>query len=205
MKQLVALLVLCVGLAKAQTQVTKTIAAAQLTNVAIAVDNIAALTVTTYSGTHIVVEATFEGEYSNDLLITARQAQNKLTLGVQFSPLFEGYNDKLSAHKVVAVQLQVKIPKDKLVSVFGEQCKVTASGVFQFLQVDLHDGNVLLQDYVGEAAITTYNAPIQLSNTAEPLSATAAHGNILGVYTQNKSPRLVLKSYYGNIYLSGTK
>lgn len=206
MKNVVVLIMLCIAnCGLSQTTVEHTVDVAALSHIDIDVNFVAKLHIVSRPEKVLKIKAVFEGEYQNELHVVTRQQEDKLSVGVAFSPLFEPFNDKLSAHKVVSVQLLVSVPKDKILSVFGDTAVVKAAGSFSYFFVQLHDGEVTLSDFYGEGKISTYTAPITIQSSTKNIKATVTHGSIIGNYKASESPSLTIKSYYGNIYLPVTK
>ena len=94
----------------------------------------------TASSNEVEVSASMEGEYANDLLISIEQSGTTAMISADFQPLFINPNDKLSAHKVVSIALEIRVPEYKNVDVFGTNTNLYAKGKYENLYITLSDG-----------------------------------------------------------------
>ncbi|MEO1547404.1 MAG: hypothetical protein AAFU74_11710, partial [Bacteroidota bacterium] len=120
-------------------------------------------------------------------------------------PNFEHPNDKLSAHKVIAIALQIKIPKYKQVNVFGTGARVLVTGLYRNLGVVLADGECILDD-VGEIVeVKTQNGNIRVVSGKGICEASSDYGQVVGSLDTIGNTVYNLHSKEGNIYLNKTK
>ena len=111
----------------------------------------------------IDVRAVVEGEYSQEMLIDLREDGSNVYISPAFSPEFQPQNDKLSAHKVVSVSLNISLPEGMSLSVKGIQSDISVRGKFQSLSVYLKDGRCNLHELLGIVNISTVSAAISVS------------------------------------------
>ena len=109
----------------------------------------------TISGKELLVEANMEGEYSKELDLELKNDGTTLFIEANFVPNFENPNDKLSAHKVVSILLNIAIPEFKTIALYGTSSRVHATGKFKDLQIVLSDGTVRLNNTNGNVQVKT--------------------------------------------------
>ncbi|MEL6976162.1 MAG: hypothetical protein AAGL29_12300 [Bacteroidota bacterium] len=153
----------------------------------------------------LIVEAEMEGEYASNLLVNLEEKGKTIFISTGFTPNFDHPNDKLSAHKVIAIALQIKIPKYKKVNVFGTSARVLVTGLYRNLGVVLADGECIL-DNVGETIeVKTQNGNIRVVSGSGICEASSDYGQVLGSLDTKGNAMFNLHSKEGNIYLNKTK
>ncbi len=161
--------------------------------------------IVTTPGKTIEVEARIEGEYSNELVIRIEEEGDNIAIGAEFQPSFQDPNDKLSAHKVVSIDLKVKIPSSTDVQVYGTSCDVALKGSFHNLEVVLNDGNCTLNQVRENVLVTTQSGNIQLNSLQGQIKAVTRYGEIYRDAIPKGSNLYDLKTISGNINLIHTK
>ena len=151
------------------------------------------------SRTTIETEYLAEGEYQNDLRLNAVLKKNELILTEQLSPSFNPYHDKLSAHKVMASTLKLKIPENIALRLAVENAQAQLTGKIKQLEFKQNEGNVILEKAALEGQVLTNKANIQLDNTIQEVYAFSKKGKVTGTFTLMKNARLLLNSNSGNI------
>ena len=119
------------------------------------------------SRTTIEAEYLAEGEYQNDLRLNAVLQKEELILTEQLSPSFNPYHDKLSAHKVMASTLKLKVPEKIALSLAVENAQTQLTGIIKQLEVKQNEGNVSLESTAIEGQVWTNKANIQLDDTIQ--------------------------------------
>ena len=151
------------------------------------------------SRTTIVAEYLAEGEYQNDLRLNAEIQKEQLILTEQLSPSFNPYNDKLSAHKVMASTLKLKVPEKIALSLAVENAQTQLTGKIKQLELKQNEGNVLMKNAAIEGQVWANKANIQLDDTLQGVFAASKKGNVVGGFTSKEKARLLLYSNSGNI------
>lgn len=153
----------------------------------------------------VQVYASMEGEYAKDLLISIEQSGTTAMISADFQPLFTNPNDKLSAHKVVSIALEVTVPAYKSVDVFGTNTNLYASGVYRELNVALSDGRCTLENISESVQVTTQKGDIVLSTASGNIVAESVYGNLSKESIPSGDNQFVLKTIEGDIILKKTK
>lgn len=151
------------------------------------------------------VSASMEGEYAKDLLISIKQNGTTAMISADFQPLFVNPNDKLSAHKVVSIALEISVPEYKNVDVFGTNTNLYATGTYEDLNVTLSDGRCILKDISESVQVTTQKGDILLTVPSGNIDAKSDYGDIKKETIPFGYNQFVLKTVEGDIFLTKTE
>ena len=118
--------------------------------------------------------------------------ENKtLSLSTGFTPYFQAENDKLAAHKVISIEMKLNISNSLEVFVRSSIASLSTHGSFKNLQVELGNGNCVLNDFEGDAQLLTGNGNIRV----------VAHDTV-GARAKTKRGKLTNElSATGNFYI----
>ncbi|UII81829.1 hypothetical protein [Flagellimonas sp. CMM7] len=153
----------------------------------------------------VSVEAEIEGEYSKDLLITIEEKGTTVLISTGFQPNFINPNDKLSAHKVISIRLNITLPEYKKVFVYGTNSNVLVEGKYKNLQVKLSDGRCILDNAIERIEVTTQKGDILLMTEKGNVIAESVYGKIEKETIPKGQNQYILKTVEGNIDLRKTK
>ncbi|MEC7265075.1 MAG: hypothetical protein VXW38_15155 [Bacteroidota bacterium] len=151
------------------------------------------------------VSASMEGEYAKDLLISIEETGTTALISAGFQPLFIAPNDKLSAHKVVSIALEITVPQYKSVAVYGTNCDVRVSGKYENLNVTLSDGRCTLENVTETVEVVTQKGDIWLTAPSGDILAESSYGQVEQEIIPFGNDQFVLKTVEGNIHLRKTK
>ena len=126
----------------------------------------------------VIIEARFDGEYNNDILIRSEASGNTLDISTGFRPNFKVPNDKLSAHKVVSISLVIRAPLHSNLDLYGSSCNVSLSGNYGNIAVILDDGRCILGHRAERTAVTTQSGNILVNSKQATISAASKYGKI---------------------------
>ena len=195
---------LSIQMAIGQKIVKKTI----LNNIDTAIDinttNCYRVNINTSKTNEIIVEATMAGEYSNDLALNIFEEGNTLLIDTSFNANFELPNDKLGAHKVVAIALNIQIPENLNVNLHGTSSAINAFGNYDNLSVSSNDGKCVLKTSGKKTTVKTQSGTIELFVKSAKIKATSNYGKVtsdkipLGVFEYN------LNTITGDIHIYKT-
>lgn len=197
------LVILCFtyNLGLAQKLVKKSLINPEISFVSLDTKNCFALEMSTIEGNEMIVEATIDGEYKKDLIVKIEEQGKTVHLSAGFSPNFVNPNDKLSAHKVVSIALKIKLPKHKDVKVYGTSCNITASGLFNSLEVILDDGTCTLKQVEELAKVSTQSGDITLYSRSGRVLAHTKYGKLSKERIPKGNNTFTLQTVTGNISL----
>ncbi|MAU17714.1 MAG: hypothetical protein CMH46_19480 [Muricauda sp.] len=160
---------------------------------------------TVLSTEEVQVSASMEGEYAKDLLVSIKERGTTAMISADFQPLFVNPNDKLSAHKVVSIVLEISVPEFKNVEVFGTSTNVYATGKYEHLDITLSDGRCNLDNVSESVEVTTQKGDIMLVAPSGNIDAESAYGNVEKEIIPFGYNHFILKTVEGDIFLTKTK
>lgn len=153
----------------------------------------------------MLVAATIDGEYSQDLLLNVKKEGATMAVSADFQPNFIRPNDKLSAHKVISIALKITVPERKDVYIHGTNSNIFASGQYRFLRVMLNDGKCTLNNVSESANILTQSGDITVSSSKATILANSKYGHVDSLSIPEGDTSLVLRTITGNIHLKKTE
>lgn len=159
----------------------------------------------TTEGEEIMVKATMDGEYQKDLLVSIEEEGSTITISTDFQPNFVKPNDKLSAHKVLSIALEIELPENLDVHLFGTNTNVRATGHYKKLKIDLADGTCKLENVGEEVLVKTQSGDIFLNAEAAKVEALSVYGQVLGKNVPSGNGHFDLHSVEGDIHIMKTE
>ena len=192
-------------LAICQKLVRKTLVNSGIAYIQIDAQNCFEVEISTIPGNELLVEAAMEGEYKKDLAINLEEDNAVLRVGASFLPNFRPPNDKLSAHKVISIKLQLKIPEYRNVRLYGTNSNVQATGNYKALKIVLSDGDCSLKAIAETVDVKTQSGNIVLIAKEGTLDAKSTYGQVTSQQLKKGDPTYVLASIEGDITVSYPK
>ena len=194
-------LLFCFQSIYAQKLIKKSFLNANISHVQIDVKNCFEIDLLTANSEELIIEAQIDGEYEKDLLINVLEEGSTIKVSAGFQPNFIKPNDKLSAHKVVSIALRVVVPKGKSVHVFGNDCNVIATGLYDFLKVSLNDGRCELNNVSETAEVRTQSGHISVIYSDAVIEAKSKYGRVIGKISKNGNSYYDLRTITGDILI----
>ena len=188
----------------AQKIVKKSIVDSGTSLVQIDAKNCYRIALSTANGDEVIVEAVIDGEYKKDLLLNMHKEGGTLEIGTGFQPNFRNPNDKLSAHKVISITLNIVLPENLAVRVFGTNCNIEATGKYKNLNVTLDDGYCHLYNISEVANIVTQSGEIHVRGSEGSFRATSKYGTIVKEEIPDGHNRFFLTTTTGHIKIKKT-
>lgn len=185
-----------------QKQLKKTLVNLESKSVQIDAKNSFKIDLSTTEGNEIVVDAKIDGEYHKDLIVKIEEDGSNVLISSGFQPNFINPNDKLSAHKVISIELKISLPKLMDVQLFGTRTNVAVEGLYRRLKIDLADGICSLFDPGENIAVKTQRGDIYLKTSSGTIDATSNYGKVIGKPLPSGNTLYTLQSVEGNIHLS---
>ncbi|TDQ33085.1 DUF4097 family beta strand repeat-containing protein [Zeaxanthinibacter enoshimensis] len=173
---LILILFLLAGFLHAQKQVAKSLDAKDITYLLVDANNAYRVNLSTNNSGMIRVSALSEGEYQSVLALHVEKEGATAKVATGFQPSFRFPNDKLGAHKVISVSLEISLPQGIEVKVYGKSSNVRATGLFRNLEVVLSDGNCSLEDVKGTVKVQTQQGDISLQAAEGVVDAESRYG-----------------------------
>lgn len=105
----------------------------------------------------IYVRTKVEGEHNENVALLVSEENKTLSIATGFTPFFVQQNDKLAAHKVISIEMEIRVPRNMKVLVVGTLVSVETDGSFQEMQLELRNGNCILNNFKGNAQLFSRN------------------------------------------------
>ena len=186
----------------AQKVTQQTFSAHELEEIRINTDKIFQLNIFSTTDNTIKIETKMEGEYFRDVNIASFTKNKQLQLFCELAEGFEIPNDKLSAHKVFSVSMNIYIPKQLKVQLEGDATQVYVTGTYKKFLAILISGNYTLENFHSEAKIQTKKGNIHYINQKMPKFEKKSDREIIFF---EKSNKVELKADNGKITYSSDK
>ncbi|MBW8200776.1 hypothetical protein K1F36_13165 [Muricauda sp. W52] len=153
----------------------------------------------------VQVSATMDGEYAKDLLVSIKESGTTTMISTDFQPNFVNPNDKLSAHKVISIALEISVPEYKNVDVFGTKTNLYATGKYKDLKITLSDGRCTLRNISESVTVSTQKGDILLSAPSGDIISESTYGSVQKETIPFGDNRFFLKTVEGDILVTKTK
>ncbi|MGO2359001.1 hypothetical protein [Mesonia sp.] len=201
MRHLYSILIFALAFsAKAQSVVEKMMEVSHLQEFHFKVDEVFSFSISTNPNTkYLKIKSFSEGEYAQNIGIHFTEENKEMKIQAVFpEDLSSGY-DKLSAHKVFSVRLEIEIPEDKTVVIQSDLASVYGNGNYEFFEAELTSGRCELSQFSGKAIIHTFKGDIELHTSERNVKAVSNNGEVnLDSYFK-KGDQISLKSIDGDI------
>ena len=146
----------------------------------------------TSSTDQIEIYVEVSGEHSEQMILQSAITQKVLSLGMAMSPLFTPFDDKLAAHKVMGINMFIKLPEKKNLLITAGNANVYLSGIYNEVALKIGTGNCVFSQFLGEGSVTVQNGDVlgtlkpqvqlvtntKKSSLAYPLYVSSASGKI---------------------------
>lgn len=189
-----------------QKSLMKEFSAEGIAAISIRADEVFNIEITSSITDQIEILAQVEGEYFENVTLPVTQENDVLNITTSYSPYFEKDNDKLSAHKLIAIELKITIPENFSVSIISKIASVVGSGRYKNFSVGLDSGNCTLVHFLGNGNLQTKQGFIAVSAkigvTADCISK---HGEIKNQLPKSGKYLIKAESIEGDITLSRTE
>jgi hypothetical protein len=185
--------------AYSQKKVVKTLLSPDISSIRIDGQQCFSIELKTADVPEVVVEAMMEGEYQRQVLLLAEKQANTLVISTGFSPDFELPNDKLGAHKVLSIRLEVTVPNYQNVDVYAGSSSVVTTGQYQNLSITLNDGQCKLGHTAENTQVRTQSAKITATVAKGIIAAKSRYGRVEVANIPAGDSRFTLNSTEGDI------
>lgn len=163
-------------------------------------DEVYSINIKVHEERKIRLKAEIEGELFEETLVNARIDGQSLRISTDLSPYFVPENDKLAAHKVMSVELELLVGADIVVIVRSKLASVTAEGAFDHFEVNLDQGYCRLVDFSGSAILYTIQGDIDIScKDLYQTFLSSKYGSVRNEIGSYGSNTLEAESIYGTI------
>ena len=190
---------------RSQKETTQTLDAGGIETIVLKSDEVYRISVKTVPGDQITISSKTDGEYFNNISLDTEVKRKVVYLNSRFREILQSGFDKLSAHKVYAMEVKLQIPDGMNVEVRSNVASVFMEGAYDEVLLQLKSGSAYLEDFTGDAVINTYEGNIEVEAESAKVEAESRHGKVSVPNSINGLYRLKLISINGNIKVRETK
>ncbi|HER39593.1 MAG TPA: hypothetical protein ENO10_00045 [Salinimicrobium catena] len=191
--------------ARSQKETTQTLDASGIETIVLNSDEIYRISVQAVPGDQITVNSRTDGEYFNNISLDSEVKRKVLYLNSRFREILQSGFDKLSAHKVYAMEVKLQIPEGMKLEVRSNVASVFMEGGYDEVLLQLKSGSAYLENFKGDAVINTYEGNIEVEAESAEVEAESRHGKVSVPDSINGFYKLKLISINGNIKVRETK
>jgi len=186
--------------AKAQSIVERKIAVDHIEQLHLKVDEVFGVYISTNPNINeLKIKSSSEGEYAQNIGFNFTEENKTLTVQTVFPEILSSGYDKLSAHKVFAVRLEIEIPQHKSVIIQSDLASVYGKGNYTYFEAELKSGRCELHQFSGKALVNTFKGDIEVETFEEKITAFSTHGTVKMEPIFKKGNKISLKSIDGDI------
>lgn len=179
--------------------IEKSIAASGVKTVIIDGDTVFRIKINTLNTEDISIKTRSEGEYGGQNVLTAETKQDTLFISSKLQPFFVDADNKSTAHKVIATNLEMAIPKHLNVYIKSDIATTDIAGEYNKITIELINGNCILNSFKGDAIINTIYGYINVFTNHAKVEANTKNGNLSIEHLDIETYTLKLNSINGNI------
>lgn len=203
MKNLIFLFLFCFTyVIQAQSITDKTFSANGITAINIVGENVFKITIETKPVHEITVSARVEGENNENIVIVTENSNKSLYVAAKLQPLFKDANDKLSAHKVISIEIALVVPEHLQVFLNAYNALVVVQGNYKKVSLNSDTGNCIFNAFSGDAKIYTRKGNVALQTNHAKITASSKNGSIKKEVIDTGTNQILIKTINGNITLT---
>lgn len=190
----------------AQKIIDKEFSASGLQSLSINDDSVFSIKITSSKRESIKMKVHVSGEHSEAIIIEENRSDGKLSLKTAVMPYFIFKNDKLAAHKVMAIEIEILIPETISVAIKSKLASLETQGEIQNLAVALQKGNCTLRDFSGNAQLKTIEGDIRVVAQKDVSGAAVSkNGSVENSLSENGKFYIEAETFKGDISMLQTK
>lgn len=184
----------------AQKRLEKIYDLQDITGVYINSDAIFKIKVTAKPVQEISVYTIIEGETFESALLHTAIVNQRLEIATGRLPDYTPFNDKLSAHKVLSIELEIVIPQNLDIDIRSSLAEVSLLGDYKDVAISLGRGGFMGNGLrFRKSVIHTISGNITATITQATITAGSRNGTVQLDSPFNAGPSCVLQSIYGDI------
>ncbi|WP_375251875.1 hypothetical protein, partial [Dokdonia donghaensis] len=157
--------------------------------------------ITTGEVREITVATIIDGETFASTMLNTSTNDGVLKITTGKTPDYIPFNDKLAAHKVMAIELEIIIPIGLDVSIYSTLASVDTYGKLGQVHIDLGRGHFKGEEFRFRESgkINTISGSIYISSNLVNVTAQSRNGKVDIPPTQAEGPLLAIKSIHGDV------
>ncbi len=165
MKKIILILLLC-SKSFSQKIIEKEIVANHYNSIEISSDKIHHIHLISTDLNTISIITRIEGQDYESVVLSLLEKKNILFIKPEITPFFKSINDKLAAHKVQSIEIEIKLPKRLDITINSKIASLTSKGSFNSVVTSLEQGNCTLTNFEGNANLSSKTGFINVSSKA---------------------------------------
>ncbi len=186
----------------AQKIVEREIDATNLSAIEINSDEFFSIQITSGKTDKIKIKTRIEGEYYENVVLSILRQKELIKIMPEFSPFFDAKNDKLAAHKVLALEMELEIPEDYKIQIKSDLASIYIAGKFNSINAILGNGNCVFNDFTRNASLKTVHGSIVVyANKSVIGTAISKSGTIINELFKEGNYTIHAESITGDISL----
>lgn len=189
----------------AQKNVNHILDAAGIEAIVLNSNEIYKISLVTSTDQYIRVSTRADGEYFDDISLSSRIEDQTLFLKSEYKRILQSGYDKLSAHKVFAMEVELQIPEDMRVEIRSNLASIFMRGKYESVLIQTKSGSSYLKDFTGDAVINTFEGNIEVETANAEVSAQSRNGEVKIPIKNGGLNKLFLTTINGNIKVQETK
>ena len=200
MKKLLLLLILIPNCLFAQKRSEQTFDRQDIKTLLINSNAVFKISITAQPVQEISIQTITDGETYESSLLHTKIIDQRLEITTGRTPDFTPFNDKLSAHKVLSIELDITIPQDFNIDIYSTLAEVSLKGRYKELQINLGRGGLIGRDIrFRESVINTISGNVALTTKRADVTASSRNGEVIINSNLNEGPICSVESIYGDI------
>ncbi|MDG3583142.1 hypothetical protein [Galbibacter pacificus] len=189
-----------------QKAIKKVVLAKEVSFIEVDANNVFNVSMQTHKGDDVIIVTKMEGEYQNEFVNTVKEEGTTLFIGVEQRPLFNKPNDKLGAHKVISVSLEIEVPEYKEVYISGNYTGMELRGHYKSIEAITANELIVLDNISGGTIkARTRNGNIVAQKISGEVRAKSEYGKVYKGSLKPGNTNFELNSLNGNIYINKTE
>jgi len=177
-RYIVIVIFLFSGIVSAQRDTKEIILADEIGEIKIDSDEVYLITIHSVETSEISIATHSEGEYYNDIILKSEVRNGQLLLSTEYPEILTGGYDKLSAHKVFSLEIELEIPENMEVVINSNIASLVANGNYKSVYAGLQQGYCQLLNFSGSAVINTFKGDILVETFGGIINAESRHGKV---------------------------
>jgi len=175
--------------------------ASEIRMIEIISNTIYAIKITSEKTKKIKIITQIEGENYENVVLSIIEKEGSLKIETPYSPFFKPENDKLAAHKVISIEMELIVPETVQVNIIAPIASLTSQGDFKSISALLGSGNCVLKEFKGDALLKTKEGFITVYCSEKAFGkAFSKKGKIINELSKIESKYLIeAESIEGNI------
>lgn len=186
----------------AQKRISQTYSVDSISELFIDSNEVFKITISVTDTDVITIHTIIDGETFASTLLNTTTENNILKITTGKTPDYIPFNDKLSAHKVISIELEITIPKGLDLSIYSTLAAVKTKGQLGQVRVDLGRGYFIGEQFRfrESAIVNTLSGNINISSSDKALvTGQSRSGSVVIPKDFSYGDPLTLQSISGDI------